>query len=71
MEHPILKTYLLCEKRAAELLGFTPRFLQSRRMRGDGPQYVRISQRAIRYRVTDLEKWVEQRLEQSTSDRNF
>jgi len=65
-KHPV-KEYLVCEKRAATLLGFSPRFLQSRRLRGDGPVYVRVSQRAIRYRVSDLEDWVEARLRTSSS----
>ena len=39
--------YLVSEKKAAQLLDFSPRFLQSRRLRGDGPVYVRISQRAL------------------------
>ncbi len=56
------KSYLVSEKEAATLLGFTPRFLQSRRLRGDGPQFVRISSRAVRYRVKDLQEWVENRL---------
>ena len=62
------KEYLVTEKRAAEILGFTPRFLQSRRLRGNGPRYVRISHRAIRYRVSDLIAWVEERLCKSTSE---
>ncbi len=59
---------LLTEAEAAELLGFTPRFLQNRRARGDGPRYCFVSKRAIRYRPADLEEWAEQRLRTSTSD---
>ena len=60
---------LLSEAEAAELLGFTPRFLSNRRHRGDGPRYVRISARAIRYRPEDLREFAEERLRTSTSDR--
>ena len=63
--HPKL---LLTEAEAAETLGFTTRFLQNRRHRGDGPRYVRISARAIRYRPQDLSAWAEVRLRTSTSD---
>jgi predicted DNA-binding transcriptional regulator AlpA len=59
---------LLTEKEAAELLGMTPRFLQARRVRGNGPPFVRISSRAIRYRVSDLESWVRDRLRTSTAE---
>ena len=59
---------LLTEEEAAHALGFTARFLQNRRHRGDGPRYVRISARAIRYRPEDLAGWAADRLRTSTSD---
>ena len=61
---------LLTEKEAAELIGFTPRFLQERRFRGGGPRYVAVSARAVRYRPEDLEAWAMARLRTSTSDSN-
>ena len=59
---------LLTENDAAAYLKLTARALQAWRYRGDGPQYVRISARAIRYRPEDLESWIEERLRTSTSD---
>ena len=59
---------LLTEPEAAAFLNFTPRALQAWRTRGGGPKFVRISARAIRYRLRDLETWVEDRLRTSTSD---
>ena len=59
---------LLTEAEAARALGFTPRFLQNRRHRGDGPPYVLVSARAVRYRWSDLEAWTAERLRTSTSD---
>lgn len=59
---------LLTEDQAAEFLGFTPSFLQARRYRGTGPAYVRISQRAVRYRPEDLEQWLEERTYTSTAE---
>ncbi|MDQ3606988.1 MAG: helix-turn-helix domain-containing protein [Gemmatimonadota bacterium] len=59
---------LLTEVEAAATIGFSPRFLQERRMRGGGPPYVRVSARAIRYRPEDLESWAAERLRTSTSD---
>ena len=59
---------LLTEKEAAEALGFTPRFLQERRLRGGGPQFVRVSARAVRYRPEDLQTWAAERVRGSTSE---
>ncbi len=59
---------LLTEAEAAKLLKFTPRFLQARRVRGDGPAYVSVSSRAVRYRRSDLVTWIEERVRTSTSD---
>lgn len=57
---------LLNESEAARLLGFSLRFLQLRRAKGDGPAYVRVSPRSIRYRPEDLERWAEERLHGAT-----
>jgi len=62
-------TSLLTEAQAARLLNFTPRFLQARRARGDGPPFVFISARAIRYRRSDLLEWIESHVRTSAADR--
>ncbi len=62
-------TSLLTEAQAARLLNFTPRFLQARRARGDGPPWVSISARAIRYRRSDLLDWIESHVRTSAADR--
>ena len=59
---------LLTENQAAELLQLTPRALQAWRYQGRGPRYVKISARAIRYQLDDLQKWIAKRLRRSTSD---
>ena len=61
-------SYLLTTKQAATWLGYKPRMLEARRLRGDGPLYVRISARATRYRLEDLQTWVNSRLKSSTSE---
>jgi len=63
------ETPLKTEKEAAGLLGFSVRTLQAWRVRGGGPQFVKVSARCVRYRQSDLDSWVEQRLRRSTSDR--
>ena len=50
---------LLTESEAAQILGLTPRALQSWRLGGYGPRHVKISSRAIRYRRCDLTAWIE------------
>ena len=59
---------LLTEPEAAAFLNFSPRALQAWRVRGGGPPYVKISTRAVRYRKSDLDRWIEERLRTSTSD---
>ena len=59
---------LLTPFQAADYLSMTPRFLEVRRHRGDGPRFVRISSRAIRYFRSDLREWAEARRRTSTSD---
>lgn len=59
---------LLNERQAAEFLGYTVRALQNWRIRGQGPDFVRVSQRSIRYRRKDLMEWVENNLVSSTAE---
>lgn len=59
---------LLTARQAADYLGLTPRFLEMRRYRGDGPRFVSISKRCVRYRASDLRKFVAERVRTSTSD---
>lgn len=56
------KSLLVTEAEAARLLQVSPRFLQLRRYRGGGPEFVRVGARAIRYRVEDLQAWAAERL---------
>ena len=59
---------LVKEKRAAEILDVSPRTLQSWRLRGVGPPFVRLSARAIRYGLRGLAAHVAARTVRSTSD---
>ncbi len=61
---------LLTEGEAATYLRFTRRALQAWRCQGRGPRYVKISARAVRYRLEDLEQWIAERLRSSTWDRD-
>ena len=59
---------LIDENEAGAFLGLTVRGMQAYRQRGDGPRYIRISARCIRYRRIDLKAWADARLRKSTSD---
>lgn len=48
---------LVDEREAGRLLRLAPKTLQQWRQRGEGPPYVRVSSRCVRYRVRDLEAW--------------
>lgn len=54
--------------RAAEILHLTPRALEERRRRGGGPPYVRLSATCVRYRLSDLARWIEERTYTSTAE---
>ncbi len=48
---------LLTEADTALLLGYSPRTLQIWRRRGDGPPFVRLSTRRVRYQYADILAW--------------
>ncbi|TVQ80559.1 MAG: DNA-binding protein [Bradymonadales bacterium] len=59
----------LCkEKEAASLLGVSVRTMQSWRCKGNGPKFIKISNRAVRYRQVDLVDWASSKLAASTSE---
>ena len=68
MKHTDQNDRLLTAQQAAEYLGLTPRFLEMRRFNGNGPPYIRISSRCVRYQMSDLRIWTEQLRRTSTSD---
>lgn len=62
---------LLNTTQAAELLGLEPRTLECWRQRGDGPRYISISRRCVRYDLEDLYEWIDGQKTQSTSAAQF
>ena len=59
---------LLDENACAEALNESVRTLQARRLRGDGPRFVKLG-RTVRYRPSDIVAYIEANLRVSTSDR--
>jgi len=45
-------------KEAAAWLKTSPRKLETSRIKGDGPPFIRISSRMVRYRPQDVRAWV-------------
>lgn len=60
---------LLNEKQAAQALGVSVRTMQGWRFHGQGPRFVRLSKKAIRYRPSALAEYVARREVSSTSER--
>ena len=66
--HPPLDPEACCtEVQAAALLGLSPRTLQSWRVRGAGPAFVKIG-RAVRYKRRALVKFQEENTVRSTTE---
>jgi predicted DNA-binding transcriptional regulator AlpA len=59
---------LLTAKEAAVRLKLSVSWLAKSRMRGDGPAYIRISARSIRYAQAALDQWMKSRQRLSTSE---
>ena len=67
-DHPDYWHALIDERAAADFLGLTDRSMQAFRQRGDGPRFIRISSRCIRYTRTLLKAYSDARVRESTSD---
>lgn len=70
-DHLTFWNELVREGLAAEFVDLSPRTMQNLRQRGVGPRFVRLSARSIRYRRRDLQRWADDRLRASTSDRGL
>lgn len=54
--------YVIDENEAAAFMGISPKTLQGWRTRRMGPPYVRIARKCIRYRKTDLQAYMDERV---------
>ena len=55
-------------QQAADFLNFSPRSLERRRRTGDSPPWVSLSRTCVRYRPSDVQKWVEDHLQDTVRD---
>lgn len=60
-------TKVLSEVEAAPYVGLAIPTLQQMRVKGNGPAFLKLG-RAVRYRQSDLDEWLEKRVVRSTSD---
>ena len=44
---------------AAEYVGLSESTLEKRRLRGDGPRFIRLGGRAVGYPIEELDRWLE------------
>lgn len=51
----------ITEKEVSAIIGLAEQTLRNMRSRGDGPPFVRVSRKAIRYGLGDLSEWIEAR----------
>ena len=49
---------LIDQTEAAKVLGVEPRTLEGWRYHGIGPAFIRLSERAVRYKLSALERWL-------------
>ena len=59
---------LIAEAEAARFLGFGVRALQTWRVNGNSPKFIKINGRCVRYRRVDLRDWADARVRTSTAD---
>jgi len=59
---------LMLEEAAARFLKVAPKTLATWRFTGQGPFFVKLSRRCVRYRRKDLIDWVEKKIKASTSE---
>lgn len=63
-----MDTSLLNTTQAAEYLGLSKAFLERDRWAGAKVPFIKIGSRAVRYRLHDLNHYIQSRLRKSTSD---
>lgn len=63
-----MQAQLLTTKEAARVLGVSEAFLEKDRWAGARIPFIRIGSRAVRYRQTDLDSYIQSNVKRSTSE---
>ncbi len=61
---------LIKEDQASITLKVSPRTLQAWRVRGCGPTFIKVG-RSVRYRISDVQEFVNRNVHQSTSEESY
>ena len=65
---PMLRSPVLNTEEAAAYVGLAKSTLEKLRIYGDGPIFTKYSTRVVRYRIEDLDAWIEKHRAASTSE---
>jgi excisionase family DNA binding protein len=68
MEKQNMQVNLLTTREAARYLGLSKAFLERDRWAGAKVPFIKIGERAVRYRIQDLDAYIQSRTRRSTSD---
>ena len=63
-----MNQHLLTTREAASILGVSKAFLERDRWAGARIPFIKLGSRAVRYRLEDLETYVQSQVRRSTSD---
>lgn len=59
---------LLTDKQAAEFMGISTGTIRNWRILGEGPIFTKIGPKHVRYRLRDINEWLDSRRFRSTSE---
>ena len=59
---------VVSERQAAAMTGLGHRTLQAMRLSGNGPAFVKLTERRIGYSVAELQRWISSRSMRSTAE---
>jgi len=57
---------LIDEKQASQLMGISPRTLQGYRVKGGGPEFIKLNNKIVRYKICDIQNWINENKKNNT-----
>ena len=67
----MLEDLLISAEEVSRLTGYTVATLAQRRHKGQGPEFVRLNRRVVRYRVKDVIDFISQRFQNGKSSSQY
>lgn len=56
------------EKQVAEYLGISAKTLQGYRVKGGGPEFMKLGHKTVRYKISDIQEWAKNHKKKNTSE---